>query len=171
MQTVIPDLYASAPEALSFAPSTHVRAFLLRRGQGNLLIYSAPTVVDEAAAIEELGGVARHYLNHWHEAAFGGADRIAATFEAPLFCHEDDRQEASKSAKVAGDLLPAPHGGRRPRGDPDPRAHPRGNRLSVGQRRASLPVHGRLPLSARGRMGRGGARIRAIATPISRASS
>jgi len=102
MQTVIPDLYASAPEALSFAPSTHVRAFLLRRDQGNLLIYSAPTVVDDAAAIKALGGVARHYLNHWHEAAFGGADRIAATFKAPLFCHEDDRQEASKSAKVAG---------------------------------------------------------------------
>jgi glyoxylase-like metal-dependent hydrolase (beta-lactamase superfamily II) len=102
MQTVIPDLYASAPEALSFAPSTHVRAFLLRRGQGNLLIYSAPTVVDEAAAIEEFGGVARHYLNHWHEAAFGGADRIASAFKAPVFCHEGDRQEASKSAKVAG---------------------------------------------------------------------
>ena len=102
MQTLIPDLYASAPEALSFAPSTHVRAFLLRRDQGNLLIYSAPTVVDEAAAIEELGGVARHYLNHWHEAAFGGADRIAATFKAPLFCHEDDRQKASESVAVAG---------------------------------------------------------------------
>jgi glyoxylase-like metal-dependent hydrolase (beta-lactamase superfamily II) len=102
MQTVIPDLYASAPEALSFAPSTHVRAFLLRRTQGNLLIYSAPTVVDDASAIEELGGIARHYLNHWHEAAFGGADRIAATFAAPLFCHENDRQQASETAQVAG---------------------------------------------------------------------
>jgi glyoxylase-like metal-dependent hydrolase (beta-lactamase superfamily II) len=104
MQTVIPDLYASAPEALSFAPSTHVRAFLLRRDQGNLLIYSAPTVVDDAAAIEELGGVARHYLNHWHEAAFGGADRVASAFGAPLFCHEDDRQKVSESVAVAGDF-------------------------------------------------------------------
>ena len=102
MQTVIPDLYASAPEPLSFAPSTHVRAFLLRRGQGNLLIYSAPTVVDDAPAIEELGGIARHYLNHWHEAAFGGADRIAATFGAPLFCHENERQQVSETAEVAG---------------------------------------------------------------------
>lgn len=102
MQTVIPDLYASTPEALSFAPSTHVRAFLLRRGQGNLLVYSAPTVVDDAPAIEELGGIARHYLNHWHEAAFGGADRIAGTFAAPLFCHENDREKAAESAQVAG---------------------------------------------------------------------
>jgi glyoxylase-like metal-dependent hydrolase (beta-lactamase superfamily II) len=102
MQTVIPDLNASTPEALSFAPSIHVRAFLLRRGQGNLLIYSSPTVADNAPAIEELGGIARHYLNHWHEVAIGGADRIAGTFAAPLFCHEDDRQEASKRVEVAG---------------------------------------------------------------------
>jgi glyoxylase-like metal-dependent hydrolase (beta-lactamase superfamily II) len=102
MQTVIPDLYASTPEALSFAPSIHVRAFVLRRGQGNFLIYSAPTVVDDASAIEGLGGIARHYLNHWHEVSIGGADRIADTFRAPLFCHENDRQEASKTAEVAG---------------------------------------------------------------------
>jgi glyoxylase-like metal-dependent hydrolase (beta-lactamase superfamily II) len=102
MQTVIPDLYASTPQALSFAPSTHVRAFLLRRGQGNLLIYSAPTVVDDAPAIEELGGIARHYLNHWHEVAIGGTDRMAGTFGAPLFCHENDRQPASETAEIAG---------------------------------------------------------------------
>ena len=102
MQTVIPDLYASTPHALSFAPSTHVRAFLLCRGKGNLLVYSAPTVVDDAAAIEELGGIARHYLNHWHEVGIGGADRIAGTFGAPLFCHENDRQGASETAEVAG---------------------------------------------------------------------
>jgi glyoxylase-like metal-dependent hydrolase (beta-lactamase superfamily II) len=102
MQTVIPDLYASAPASLSFAPSIRVRAFVLRRGQGNLLVYSTPAVVDDAPAIEQLGGIARHYLNHWHEVSIGGADRIADAFGAPLFCHEDDRQEASKSAEVAG---------------------------------------------------------------------
>ncbi len=102
MQTVIPDLHASAPVALSFAPSTHVRAFLLRRRQGNLLIYSAGTVADDARAIEDLGGIARHYLNHWHEAAFGGGERIASTFGAPLFCHEDDRQPAAETVAIAG---------------------------------------------------------------------
>ena len=102
MQTVIPDLHASAPVALSFAPSTHVRAFLLRRRQGNLLIYSAETVADDVRAIEDLGGIARHYLNHWHEAAFGGGERIASTFGAPLFCHEDDRQPAAETVAIAG---------------------------------------------------------------------
>jgi glyoxylase-like metal-dependent hydrolase (beta-lactamase superfamily II) len=102
METVIPDLYASAPEPLSFAPTTHVRGFLLRRSQGNLLIYSAPTVADDAPAIEQLGGIARHYLNHWHEAAFGGVERIAGMFGAPLFCHENDRQQVAEKTEVAG---------------------------------------------------------------------
>lgn len=102
MQIVIPGLYAAAPQALSFAPTTHVRAFLLQRGQGNLLVYSADTVADDARAIEELGGISRHYLNHWHEAAFGGGDRIASTFRAPLFCHENERQSVPETSKVAG---------------------------------------------------------------------
>jgi glyoxylase-like metal-dependent hydrolase (beta-lactamase superfamily II) len=102
MQTVIPNLHASAPAALSFAPSTHVRAFLLRRRQGNLLVYSAGTVADDARAIAELGGISRHYLNHWHEAAFGGGDRIVSTFRAPLFCHENERQSVSETSSVAG---------------------------------------------------------------------
>ena len=54
MQTVLPGLHASAPQALSFAPSTHVRAFLLQREQGNLLVYSTAKVADEVSAIEEL---------------------------------------------------------------------------------------------------------------------
>ena len=101
MEAVIPGLYASAPQPLSFAPTTHVRAFLLQRAAGNLLIYSAATLPDEIPAIEELGGAARHYLNHWHEAAFGGGDQIGA-LGAPLFCHENERASVSKTAKVAG---------------------------------------------------------------------
>ena len=102
MQTVIPGLHASAPQPLSFAPSTHVRAFLLQRGEGNLLVYSAETIADDAPAIEDLGGISRHYLNHWHEAAFGGGDGIASAFSAPLFCHENDRQSVSQTSDVAG---------------------------------------------------------------------
>jgi glyoxylase-like metal-dependent hydrolase (beta-lactamase superfamily II) len=100
MQTVIPGLHASAPEALSFAPSIHVRAFLLQRERGNVLIYSTPATA-ESAAIEALGGVSRHYLNHWHVVAIGDG-RIAGGLGAPLFCHEDDRKEVSDRVEVAG---------------------------------------------------------------------
>jgi glyoxylase-like metal-dependent hydrolase (beta-lactamase superfamily II) len=100
METVIPGLYASTPQALSFAPSIHVRAFLLRREEGNLLVYNTGTVADDARAIEELGGVSRHYLNHRHEAGIGG-DGAAKAFGAPLFCHENERQSVSKTGDVA----------------------------------------------------------------------
>jgi glyoxylase-like metal-dependent hydrolase (beta-lactamase superfamily II) len=102
MQTMVPNLQASAPAGLSFAPTTHIRAFLLQRPQGNLLVYSAGTVADDAGALAKQGGVSRHYLNHWHEAAFGGADRVALALEAPLFCHASEREQVAKTAKVAG---------------------------------------------------------------------
>ncbi len=64
MDPVIPDLYASAPEPLPFDPSIEVRAFLLRRDRGNLLVYSAGTLEADVHEIEDLGGISRHYLNH-----------------------------------------------------------------------------------------------------------
>ena len=102
MQTVLPDLHASEPAGLSFAPSIQIRAFLLRRPQGNLLVYSAGTVAEETRAIEELGGITRQYLNHWHEAAFGGADRIATSLSVPLFCHENERRSVADTTTVGG---------------------------------------------------------------------
>jgi hypothetical protein len=79
-------LHASAPAPLSFAPSLHIRAFLLRRDAGNALIYSAPTVGPGAFA--GLGAIARAYLNHGHEAAFG-QDLPGV----PVFVHEADRRD------------------------------------------------------------------------------
>jgi glyoxylase-like metal-dependent hydrolase (beta-lactamase superfamily II) len=82
--------------ALPFATKLHTRAFVLRREAGNLLIYSTAGLADEAAAIDRLGGVARQYLNHWHEAAFG-----AGALEAPLFVNEADREGVEETTEVA----------------------------------------------------------------------
>jgi glyoxylase-like metal-dependent hydrolase (beta-lactamase superfamily II) len=101
MQTMIAGLHASAPQPLSFAPSLHVRTFLLQREPGNLLVYGTAKVADEARAIAELGGAARHFLNHWHEADIAGEGAFAA-LTAPLFCHENDRAEVARTAAVAG---------------------------------------------------------------------
>jgi glyoxylase-like metal-dependent hydrolase (beta-lactamase superfamily II) len=101
MHTVIPGLYASAPEAMRFDPSIELRAYLLQRGEGNLLVYCiGTTVVSEAETIEELGGVSRHYLSHFHEALFG-CDEVAARLGAPVFCHENDRQAVSETCDVS----------------------------------------------------------------------
>jgi glyoxylase-like metal-dependent hydrolase (beta-lactamase superfamily II) len=100
-EVVVPGLLAFPPETLPFAPSLAIRAFLLQRPAGNLLVYSSGTVADAAPAVATLGGIARHYLNHWHEAGLGG-EAIARTFAAPLFCHENERSSVAEVCPVAG---------------------------------------------------------------------
>lgn len=86
-------LHASAPTPLPFAPSLHIRAFLLERERGNVLIYSAPGV--DPAAFADVGGIARAYLNHRHEAGFG--DDLPGV---PLFVHEADRAAVARKRDV-----------------------------------------------------------------------
>jgi hypothetical protein len=99
MERILPGLHASEPQALSFAPEFEVRAFLLQRGDGNLLIYSTETLPEETRSIAELGGVARRYLAHSHEASFG-CDEAAEAFDAPLVCHEKEQPEVSANCAV-----------------------------------------------------------------------
>jgi glyoxylase-like metal-dependent hydrolase (beta-lactamase superfamily II) len=95
LDTPLPRLHASAPEPLPFAPSLHIRAFVLERAHGNLLVYAAPTLHSATPAIEALGGLSHQYLNHWHEAAFRG-DGV----DVPLHVHADDRAAAEDSVPV-----------------------------------------------------------------------
>ena len=99
LDTVVPGLHASAPERLPFGRSLDIRAYLLEREAGNLLIYRSDTLRREAAAIRERGGIARQYLNHRHEAAPVN-DWVAQTFDAPLFVHADDAEAVSAVAHV-----------------------------------------------------------------------
>lgn len=95
METVIPNLHASAPERLPFAPSLEIRAFLLQRPRGNILIYSVAGLESEAADIERLGGISRRYLSHRHEAMFA-----AGGLEASLFVHGEERQSVEAADHV-----------------------------------------------------------------------
>jgi hypothetical protein len=90
-------LYASAPELLSFDASLEIRAFLLRRKQGNLLVYAVNQLASDAPVVAELGGVARQYLNHRHEASVA-SERIGA----PLYCHEEERKSVAKKITLQG---------------------------------------------------------------------
>jgi Family of unknown function (DUF5519)/Metallo-beta-lactamase superfamily len=83
-------LEASAPHALPFAPASRIRAFVLRRGRGDLLVYSAPGL--DAL---DLGGVTRQYLNHWHEATFP-----TPGLDIPLFTHEAGRAHVAEHLPV-----------------------------------------------------------------------
>jgi hypothetical protein len=85
-ETVLPHLHASAPVPLPFARDLLIRAFLLERAGGNLLVYSTPTAG---------GDVWRQYLNHAHEAAFA-SDAVTA----PLFVHAADRAAVEQTHHV-----------------------------------------------------------------------
>jgi glyoxylase-like metal-dependent hydrolase (beta-lactamase superfamily II) len=95
LDTAIEGLYASSPQPLPFAPSLEIRAFLLRRPRGNLLIYSTGNLDADAAAIADLGGVSRQYLNHSHEAMFA-SDAVSP----PLFVHEAERAPVERRRRV-----------------------------------------------------------------------
>jgi glyoxylase-like metal-dependent hydrolase (beta-lactamase superfamily II) len=95
LDTQVPGLYASSPEPLPFAPSLEIRAFLLRRKQGNLLVYSVSALESDAAAIEDLGAISRQYLNHRHEAMFA-----SEWVTAPLFVHENERPAVARTSHV-----------------------------------------------------------------------
>lgn len=95
LERIAPGLHAGRPERLPFAPELEVRAFLLERERGNVLVYSTSDF--EAGATKPLGGIARQYLNHWHEALFP-----AESVSAPLFVHDADRAATSERVHVRG---------------------------------------------------------------------
>jgi hypothetical protein len=84
----ITGLQASAPQPLPFAPSLEVRAFVLEREPGNVLVYSNDT-------LEDPEDVSRWYLNHRHEAMF-----LSGAVTAPLFVHERERRSVEANAHV-----------------------------------------------------------------------
>jgi hypothetical protein len=84
----IPGIEPLAPEPLPFDTSVEIRAFLLERERGNLLLYST-------SALEDQGGVSRWYLNHRHEAMF-----LSGSVTAPLFVHERERRSVEAKAHV-----------------------------------------------------------------------
>jgi glyoxylase-like metal-dependent hydrolase (beta-lactamase superfamily II) len=93
--TRIADLHPTASQPLPFAPSLDIRAFLLRRRRGNILIYSTSALSADLPALADLGGISRHYLNHWHEALFA-----SDVVDAPLFVHESERAQVAESYHV-----------------------------------------------------------------------
>jgi hypothetical protein len=99
MNTVISGLYAAEPEPLGFGPSLGIRAYLLQREGGNLLLYRSAALEQDVETVNGLGGISRQYLNHHHEAS-PACDWVANTFGAPLHVHEDDAAAAAEICSV-----------------------------------------------------------------------
>ena len=86
-------LYATPPWRLPFGRALDIRAFVLERSAGNVLIYSTPAV--DAAAFADVGPISRGYLNHRHEASFG-----VDLPDVPLFVHAADARSVGQVRNV-----------------------------------------------------------------------
>lgn len=100
LDQVTTNLFASAPQELSFAPGMVVRSFLIRSDEGNLLLNASEGALRNAAAVDALGGVEAIWLGHWHE-GLTGAQAIADRLGAPVIVHAADREEAAKKVAIA----------------------------------------------------------------------
>ncbi|MFS2223938.1 MBL fold metallo-hydrolase [Pantoea sp. B65] len=87
MKPLYEDLWISTPEfpAAEDQPELMMHGFLLKHPRGNLLISRVEHPADQQALVD-LGGVMRHYLTHWHDAA-PGAVAIQQRFNSALYCH------------------------------------------------------------------------------------
>ncbi|MEO3434510.1 MBL fold metallo-hydrolase [Inquilinus sp. CAU 1745] len=100
LDPITTNLFASAPQELSFAPDEVVRSFLICSDDGNLLLNASEGALRSASAIDRLGGAGALWLGHWHE-GITGAQAIADRLGTPVIIHEADREEAEKKVAIA----------------------------------------------------------------------
>ncbi|OON41464.1 hypothetical protein BTJ39_05770 [Izhakiella australiensis] len=88
MMQLYEDLWVSIPQELTegaVTPPLMMHGFLLKHARGNILISRMENPIDHQA-IEEAGGIFRHYLTHWHEAG-PALPLLQQRFNAALYCH------------------------------------------------------------------------------------
>ncbi|MBV7379215.1 MBL fold metallo-hydrolase [Maritimibacter dapengensis] len=90
LQASIRGLFGTPTAPLPFLDGVVVRAFVLDRPQGNIIIYNAPGISEAADETRELGQPQRLLMNHHHEAMYGAPD-----LDVPVWVHEADRSRVS----------------------------------------------------------------------------
>ena len=87
MKPLFDDLWISTPEfpVEKTVNDLMMHGFMLRHPRGNLLIGRVEHPLDHEV-LADAGGVIRHYLTHWHEAA-PGALALQQRFSSALYCH------------------------------------------------------------------------------------
>jgi glyoxylase-like metal-dependent hydrolase (beta-lactamase superfamily II) len=97
LEQPIAGLWATPASPLPFDPRVSVRAFVLDREEGNVIVYNAPGLETAAQEIRDRGGTSKLLINHGHEGIFG-----TPAIDAPVFVHEGDRAALGGSIPVAG---------------------------------------------------------------------
>jgi glyoxylase-like metal-dependent hydrolase (beta-lactamase superfamily II) len=97
LEVPIDGLLATPTARLPYQHDVLLRSYVLVRPEGNVIIYNSPGVSSSAEAIRDLGGASRLLINHAHEAMYG-----SPSLDVPVYVHEGDRAEVSRSLPVAG---------------------------------------------------------------------
>lgn len=84
LQSSVPGFHVTPSAPLPFLSGVMVRAFVLERAEGNIILYNAPGITDAARDILELGRPHRLLINHYHEGMYGAPD-----LDVPIFAHEN----------------------------------------------------------------------------------
>jgi glyoxylase-like metal-dependent hydrolase (beta-lactamase superfamily II) len=90
-------LWATPASPLPFDRTVSIRAFLLERDDGNVIVYNAPGLGPAATEVRERGGASKLLINHAHEGMFG-----VPPIDAAVFVHERDRVDLGAAMPIAG---------------------------------------------------------------------
>ena len=99
MIELLPDIFHTDSDR-PFANTVETRAYLVTLAAGNFLFYSSSLIEQEFDFIRSKGGILKQYLNHRDEAS-GYCDVVRRQFNAPLNCHELEREAVSEHCEVS----------------------------------------------------------------------
>jgi len=88
LRSTIRGVFGTPTAPLPFLNGVVVRAFVLERPQGNVIVYNAPGIGEAAAEIRDMGLPERLLMNHHHEAMYGPPG-----LDVPVWVHEADRSK------------------------------------------------------------------------------
>lgn len=99
MIELLPDIFHTDSDR-PFANEVETRAYLVTLEAGNFLFYSSSLIELEFDFIQSKGGIHKQYLNHRDEAS-EYCDVVRRQFNAPLICHELERDAVSEHCEVS----------------------------------------------------------------------
>lgn len=99
MKQIFPGIYHTEADR-PFDNEVQTRAYFIQLETANFLFYSSSHIQRSFELIESLGGISAQYLNHRHEAS-PHCDSVRNHFNAPLICHEKEREAVAEQCRVS----------------------------------------------------------------------
>lgn len=103
LEKITNHLYRTAPDHPFGQGPWITYGHLLCRPDGNLIVGTSSHFEENKTQLTNLGGVKYQYLTHRDE-AHKNADWITDTFDAPLICHEKEKDAISKRCIVGNTI-------------------------------------------------------------------